>query len=95
MESIIQELGTRDFSRIRIGIGRDSGDLKDYVLGEVFSFRKKIIEEAIKMSLDAVFTLIDKGIDEAMLLFNRKTKELKLKGGKVRCCYFRLFLQVF
>ena len=41
VESIIQELGTRDFSRIRIGIGRDSGDLKDYVLSEVFSFRKK------------------------------------------------------
>lgn len=77
VESIIQELGTRDFSRIRIGIGRDSGDLKDYVLGEASFSEKKIIEEAIKTSSDAVFTIIDKGIDEAMLLFNRRVKTKK------------------
>ena len=76
VESIIQELGTRDFTRIRIGIGRDKKDLKDYVLSESPPSERKIIEETIRMSLDAVFTLVDKGVEEAMLHFNRRAKEV-------------------
>jgi len=82
VESIIQELGTRDFPRIRIGIGRGTGNLKDYVLSESSLSEKKVIKEAIKICLDAIFRLVKKGVDETMLIFNRRVKEprnLKIK----------------
>lgn len=73
--SIINELNTKDFSRIRIGIGRDNKNLKDYVLSEFSVSEKKVIEKMIDLSLDAISTIVDKGIDEAMLNFNRRVKE--------------------
>lgn len=76
VKSIIQELGTRNFSRIRIGIGRDNGNLKEYVLGKSSLSERKVIEEAIRMSLDAIFIFVDKGIEETMLHFNRRAKEI-------------------
>ena len=41
VRSIIDSLGTKDFHRIRIGIGRGSGDVADYVLGRLSSFEKQ------------------------------------------------------
>lgn len=77
--SIIQELGSKDFSRIRIGIGRNRKDLKDYVLSEFTTSEKKVIEETIDLSLDAIFTLIDKGVDETMLVFNKRTEKKEVE----------------
>ena len=78
VESIIQELGTNDFKRLRIGIGRGEGDLKDYVLSGTSLEERKIIAETIKRSLDAISTIVSKGVDEAMLIFNRRTKNNEL-----------------
>ena len=75
VESIINALGTRDFPRVRIGIGRGSGDLKDYVLSESSPSERKVIAETVKTSLEAIFTLLEKGVDETMLQFNRKIKK--------------------
>jgi len=79
VESIIQKLGSDDFSRMRIGIGRDNKDLKDYVLSEFSSSEKKVVDDAIDLSVNAIVAFIDKGIDEAMRVFNRK-KEKDLIG---------------
>ncbi len=70
--SIINELCTKDFSRIRIGIGRDNKDLKNYVLSEFSASEKKAIEKMIDLSLDAISTIVNEGIDEAMRVFNSK-----------------------
>ena len=71
VQSVIDSLGTQDFPRIRLGVGRDNGGLKSYVLGEFSSSEKKIIEKTINRTVDAIFTLVEKGIDETMLEFNR------------------------
>ncbi|MDD5454651.1 MAG: aminoacyl-tRNA hydrolase [Candidatus Ratteibacteria bacterium] len=73
--SIINELCTKDFSRIRIGIGRDNKDLKNYVLSEFSASEKEVIDKIIDLSLDAISVIIKKGIDEAMQIFNRQIKE--------------------
>ena len=75
MASIIDELNAKDFSRIRIGIGRDNKDLKDYVLSEFSASEKKVIGKTIDLSLDAISVVVKKGIDEAMQIFNNKKKE--------------------
>lgn len=79
VQSIIDSLGSSDFQRVRIGIGRSGGDLKDYVLSEFSNTEKKIIKETIKVSLSAILTLVVKGIDEAMLQFNKRIKERSFK----------------
>ncbi len=81
IESIIQKLGSPDFPRIRIGIGRDNKDLKDYVLSEFSSPEKEVIQSAIDLSVNAIFTFINEGVNKAMLNFNKRTKTRELKNG--------------
>ncbi len=48
MKSIIQYLHTQEFSRIRIGIGKNALiETKDYVLGQFMSTEKPIIEDVV------------------------------------------------
>ncbi|MFC4410257.1 aminoacyl-tRNA hydrolase [Chungangia koreensis] len=55
MRSLIQHLGTQEFNRIRIGIGRPSGGMKvpDYVLSNFSTDESAIIRESIVKSADA------------------------------------------
>jgi len=72
LRSIIEFLGTEEFLRLRIGIGRpqEKIELKEYVLGEFTSREKKIIEEAISKAGQAVEMVIRQGIDETMRHYN-------------------------
>jgi PTH1 family peptidyl-tRNA hydrolase len=72
IESVIKELGTNDFSRLKVGIGRDNGDLKDYVLSIPSSSERKVLDKAVETSLEAISVFVDNGMDEAMLLFNKQ-----------------------
>jgi len=71
IESIIRETGISEFSRVKIGIGREEGVLvEDYVLGK---FRKEeipFIKDAMARAADAVVTIVGEGVDKAMNLFN-------------------------
>jgi len=72
LRSVIEFLGTEEFPRLRIGIGRpeEKIELKEYVLGE-FTFReKKVIEETISGASQAVEMVIRQGIDETMKHYN-------------------------
>lgn len=55
IKSIIKNLGTEEFKRIRIGISKPKGDVVDFVLGK-FSKEDK---EKIKKTLDIVNNIID------------------------------------
>jgi PTH1 family peptidyl-tRNA hydrolase len=72
MKSIIASLGTEEFIRIRIGIGRPvaSGGQSDYVLGKMRPEEREQVREAVKRAADAVETIISDGVDEAMTRFN-------------------------
>ncbi|MDH7481810.1 MAG: aminoacyl-tRNA hydrolase [Armatimonadota bacterium] len=70
LKSIINELGTEDFPRIRIGIGMPAGDMVDYVLSKFSRSEMPIIREVISRAADAVETILEQGIEQAMNRFN-------------------------
>jgi peptidyl-tRNA hydrolase, PTH1 family len=72
LRSIAQALGTNDFLRLRIGVGRpgrgDRRSVADYVLG---GFEPEVdIDELIGRSADAVETMARDGLEEAQRRYN-------------------------
>jgi len=72
MTSIIQQICSHDFPRIRLGIGRPKGkmDVTKFVLQD-FSIKE---EEVLDLVLDRIYaalqTAIEQGVDQAMTQFN-------------------------
>ena len=72
MKSVVQELGTTEFSRIRVGIGQPEfkNDMINYVIGKVPEEEQKVLQEGIKKAAEAVEEIVKNGIDIAMNKFN-------------------------
>ncbi len=72
LENIIHHLGTQDFARLRIGIGRapDRMDAADYVLSRFRGEDVETIEQAIQAAGDGVEMWIGQGLDATMNRFN-------------------------
>ena len=73
LKSIIQQLGTDQFPRLKVGVGEKPHpdyDLADWVLGKFVGDDKKTIDAAIKRAADAVECYIQDGPDKAMSRFN-------------------------
>lgn len=72
MESIVSQLGTRDFARLRMGIGRPPGrmDPKDYVLHDFDPDQNEMLPEILQTAVDAIRRFIEDGIEKAMNDFN-------------------------
>ena len=73
MESIIQHVGSQDFPRLRIGIGRPPGrmDPMAYVLQRFSEEQLPDIEVARERAADAAYTWATEGLEAAMTRFNR------------------------
>ena len=70
LKSIIQELGTIELPRLRIGVGRQAGELKNHVLGRFDSDEKPQIDEAVKRAADAAEVFARENIVAAMNQYN-------------------------
>ena len=72
MKSIIQMLGTEEFARIRIGIGRPehNGDEINYVIGAIPEEEIPKLDGGVEKAKEAIFEIIKNGIDSAMNKFN-------------------------
>ncbi len=72
VQSIIQHIGTRDFNRARIGIGRPPGkmDPAKYVLTTFKGDDKILAREVVERAADAVETWLTEGIEVAMSRHN-------------------------
>jgi PTH1 family peptidyl-tRNA hydrolase len=70
MSSLVENLGTREFARIRIGIGRPPHEAIDWVLGRFSPQEKPLINNAIAQAADAVEAWMVRGIDKAMNEYN-------------------------
>ncbi len=70
MKSIIHHLGTQDFPRLRVGIGKVEGDWMDHVLNEFSAAEREYIDWAIPCAADAIETLVTEGVQTAMNQFN-------------------------
>ncbi len=72
LKSIINTMGTNEFTRVRVGIGRpfDRGDEIDHVLTTFPPDELAAVKEAIVKAADAVEILATEGVDRAMNVFN-------------------------
>lgn len=76
IKSIIHHLGSDDFPRIRIGVGKPvhKGDAVNHVLSDFTDSEKEIISGILYVAGDAVEKVIDSGIDKAMNQYNSNNK---------------------
>lgn len=72
VESIIQELGTKDFIRVKVGVGRDEDmPVEEYVLTNFKTAEKKLMKDVILNAASAVAVIVTEGVDKAMNKYNR------------------------
>lgn len=74
LKSIISNIQSMDFPRVKIGVGKQSTgeDLADFVLSGFSTSDKKKIDSTIEIASDSVIEIIENGIDTAMNKFNKK-----------------------
>jgi PTH1 family peptidyl-tRNA hydrolase len=72
MQSIIDRLGTNEFPRLRVGIGRPPGrmDPVDYVLKKFKPKDEPVLSQLLDTCADAVETYLEHGIEKAMTKYN-------------------------
>ena len=73
MKSMVNMLGTEDFPRIRVGIGKPQNEFDriDYVIGRIPTEEFIILQEGIDMAAEAVEYWTKNGIDNTMNKFNK------------------------
>jgi PTH1 family peptidyl-tRNA hydrolase len=70
--SLIDMLGSKDFIRIRIGIGKPKSNGSDFVLSPFDYSELPLVKESIAKSHGAIDTIISSGLSEAMEKYNSK-----------------------
>ncbi|MCX5867177.1 MAG: aminoacyl-tRNA hydrolase [Proteobacteria bacterium] len=72
VESVIAGLGTPEFIRVRVGIGRPAAEMEeaDYVLSEFSREEKREVPRVVESARDAVLTILESGIDKAQLKYH-------------------------
>ncbi len=72
MESIIQQLGTQNFARLRMGIGRPPGQMEPaaYVLQHFTRAEQDVVGLVLDRAVAAVRTFVREGLDAAMNQYN-------------------------
>ena len=72
LESVEQHLATREFARLRLGIGRKDGarEITDYVLDRFDAAEAALMEKVLVRAADQAECWLDDGIEMAMNRFN-------------------------
>ena len=74
LRNIIDVLGTREYARLRFGVGNEfsQGRQMDYVLGEWTEEEKKALPDRIKLTSDIIRSFATTGLELTMTSFNNK-----------------------
>jgi PTH1 family peptidyl-tRNA hydrolase len=77
MRNIILHLGTKEFARVRFGIGKPPGRMKakDYVLQDFYGDEAILAQQVVEKAADAVETWLATDIETAMQRFNGDVTE--------------------
>jgi PTH1 family peptidyl-tRNA hydrolase len=72
VQSIIEELGSADFLRVKIGIGKPENPEQgaDYVLSRFAADERSLVKESVEQAAEAIETIIASGTDKAMNKYN-------------------------
>jgi PTH1 family peptidyl-tRNA hydrolase len=76
LRSIIERLGTQEFTRIRLGVKpyHPVSDLSAFVLSPIPRRELGSLEQMLDRAADAVAVVISDGVERAMALFNERVK---------------------
>lgn len=66
VRNIIERLGSNDFIRVKIGVGKDKGNVIGHVLGKFNPAMRRIMDEVLPESVKAVELVLTDGVDGAM-----------------------------
>ena len=82
LESVEQHLGTRDYARLRIGIGRKAGkrEITDYVLGRLNAAESALMDKVLDVACDQAECWLREGTQKAMNQFNGAITNSENKG---------------
>ena len=70
IRNVIERLGTPDFARLKLGVGKDRSDVVAHVLGKFDPVSRKIMDREVAEAVKAVVAIVRDGPDRAMNLFN-------------------------
>lgn len=82
VRNIIERLGTQEFVRLKLGVGKDKSNVIAHVLGKFDPASREIMDSEIAGAVQAVVALVKEGPDKAMNKFNGFSVELE--GEKVK-----------
>lgn len=77
IKSIISQLGSQDFPRVKVGVGAKPNpdfDLADWVLSAFSASEEKSLQEALDRAADAALCIVSQGTMEAANRFNAAGK---------------------
>ncbi|MFA6378716.1 MAG: aminoacyl-tRNA hydrolase [Candidatus Omnitrophota bacterium] len=77
LTSVVQEIGSEDVARLRLGIGapREKSQTIDFVLSDFRINEKKRLQEIISEATDCCNVFLMSGISQAMTRFNKRSKK--------------------
>ena len=77
LKSLIAQLGTEEFARLRVGVGRGDNrrDLADHVLASFDPAERTMVAETVSRTGDAVELFVAEGIGPVMNRFNRREEK--------------------
>jgi PTH1 family peptidyl-tRNA hydrolase len=84
VRSIIEELGTKDFPRLRVGIGRPPAGVapETFVLERFTPEERTVIDEAVERAANAALAVVSDGLEAAMNRVN--VRETAAAGSRPR-----------
>jgi PTH1 family peptidyl-tRNA hydrolase len=74
LKSVSQHIGTNDYARVRIGVGKPTSKEQgaDHVLSSIPPAERKILDIAVETACDAVERIMKEGLDAAMREYNAR-----------------------
>ncbi len=88
LRSMIQSLGTNEFARLRVGIGRPQpgfrGEVADYVLSSFDTIERALLSDILRRAMNSVLDVCARGLTPAMNKLNTSTTPKKKPEKKGR-----------
>ncbi|MCL5090539.1 MAG: aminoacyl-tRNA hydrolase [Patescibacteria group bacterium] len=72
VESVMEKIGSKNFVRIRIGVGKDQRISTDkFILAPFMFWEKNKLSQAVKKAVEAVETILQEGVEKAENRYNQ------------------------